>query len=152
MKNETLFNKTIRILVKAYQNDMIEHGNYCSCAVGNLIVDALNIKTYREKGETSEIKWEGADGRLWYNQISEELIPSKESEAYLQIISTGYDFESIVLIESAFEKVKHGSARHSKTKEELLYDGLMSVVDTLMLIHGATTKETKAAKELFVKA
>jgi hypothetical protein len=52
-------------------------------------------------------------------------------------------------IEKAFEKVYYTSP--NETSEELMFNGLMAVVDVLASIHNINLTEVSQAKALFVK-
>lgn len=152
MKNAELFHKTVGILVKAYQNDTLEHENCYACAVGNLVAGSLGIKfTSDFQGRViweDEIKprWDEVHCFVGYNQIWNRC-GSYVDEGLEQIKLTGYLPEQTAKIEVAFETADRGN-----NEDEWMFNGLMSVVDTLMQIHEATTEEAQQAKELFVKA
>lgn len=155
MKNKELFDKTIGILVKAYFEGTLHHGNCAVCAVGNLIADSkgYDIKTDSQ----SDYGWFECDkeilpewglifqttssGAAFYpNLITHEM--------RVEIIDTGYLIYELRKIEYAFESVpykEYNSDQHQ-------FDGLMSVVDTLQEIHGCTDEEKEEAKLKFVKA
>ena len=132
MNNRKQFDKTIGILVKAYFNETLEHGEPCACAVGNLIL-ANGIKP----------SW------VWYNAVRRYSNPCEESN--LQIESTGYSIEEIRSIEYAFEFRQLGieGSIEMGRKDKDGYLGLMRVVDVLIEIHEGTEQEAKEAKALF---
>ena len=140
------FEKTVDILVKAYLNDTLEHGNYCACAVGNLIADAVGAKIVEGKNHScSKYKWIHHEytGSEWY-------VSKTSSDARKLIKSTGYTFDEIWEIEKAFEKERRCS--DVTDTDQLMFNGLMSVVDVLAEIHGIDLKQREQAKLLFQKA
>lgn len=159
MKNKALFNRTISILVKAYQNNTLEHHNCYACAVGNIIAANCGynlIKTDRE-GDTDY--YTGYNGKLIYEPKlkfehlvvgyldgrSSDDINSKISINHIS--KSGYSFKELKKIESAFEIPQD----RSWSADDYMFYGLISVCDCLMEIHEATIEETKQAKELFVR-
>ncbi len=46
MKNKSLYDKTVSILVDAYMNDTLQHGNCFACAVGNIVAANCDVKTF----------------------------------------------------------------------------------------------------------
>lgn len=133
MKNKELFDKTISILVKAYMNNTLEHGENCACAVGNLI--------YQPKNKEDLLYIKSKNTGDWYNYACCEDLMYKQI-AISQIESTGYTIYEIIAIERAFEKTKGCDDKDG-------YLGLMSVVDELRVIHFASLDEVNAAKQLF---
>lgn len=143
-----LYHKTIGILVKAYLNDTLIPGNCAACAVGNLIAASMKI-TYTNPAVRSCIDWKEHAIR-WdqvfctrngYQFINENKY---EGEAKEQIDSTGYTWHELAKIEAAFESTPRGV-------EDIMYFGLMAVINVLGEIHQASESEVKASKELFVK-
>lgn len=134
MKNAELFTKTVAILVKAYQNDTLIHGNACGCAVGNLIYEPKsNADIQRLTAEPGTDAWYVATMSATYPKLGQA-----------QIKKTGYSLPNIIEIENSFEEAGF--------RDTDGYLGLMNVVDCLMTIHEATEQEATEAKELFVKA
>lgn len=144
MKNEKLFNKTVGILVRAYMYGTLVNIDCAACAVGNLVCANMGYtlagnNLFKDKnGRTKSPKWHLFK---WAHDASVDT-----SEAEIEIVSTGYSVVDFLKIERSFMT---GHAR-SKEGEDPNFSGLMSVIDTLMLIHEATTEEADLAKELFV--
>jgi hypothetical protein len=160
MKNPELFHKTISILVKAYQNETLIHGDCTACAVGNMVADNMGIRdTYtkdyllRDKHPfrmgDGYVNWSMAfcsDGPYSQTIITEEdyqLLIENHPIIRQQIESTGYSYLELAAIEKAFEA--------NTCSIDPQFDGLMSVVDALMEIHEASKEEVEEAKILFVK-
>ncbi len=131
------FDKTVAILVKAYLNDTLEHGNPCACAVGNMISDGMNIPLACKIGNRKVTWGDESISPDWFHHSLKET-------AYLQVESTTYSRREINLIEHAFENAEHGDSDG--------YLGLMAVLDVLAKIHGISLYETETARKLFVKA
>jgi len=161
MKNKELFNRTISILVNAYLNDTLEHGQPCGCAIGNLV--AANNGYSIQKSERSN--WVFIEGARFRHAFWTEVqnYGRKREKVYMddcydkgvkELLSTGYNTSETLLIEAAFESprlTENGTCIDDDSIDSTGYLGLMSVVDTLMEIHEATTEEAEAAKLLFVK-
>lgn len=144
MKNPELFHKTISILVKAYQNETLRHGNCRACAVGNLVK-----ANFPYCDMNTSFGWPSVfctDGFGQYKNMNSYKGAAKE-----QIDSTGYSVKELALIESAFEGVEEPCEANEYNSDQHQFDGLMSVVDALMIIHEANEEEVKEAKRLFVK-
>lgn len=140
MKNKELFDKTVGILVKAYQEGTLKHNEPCGCAIGNLIAGNNGIKVI-DNGEdwsSQEPYWGGAQ---FYGVASKQ--PNQAGLA--QLASTGYPIEHTCQIEKAFERCDYKG-----TGDVDGYLGLMSVIDALMIIHEANIEETQQGKGLFV--
>ena len=150
MKNKELFNRTVAVLVKAYQNNTLKHGTCYACAVGNLVTASKGIK-YQ-----SNLVWDNGKYPCWtfvhvfHKGIESQLFnrgTNKEiHKGIVEIESTGYKYHETAKIELAFETANKG-----KSEEDYVFNGLMSVIDCLMGIHEANTEEVKEAKLLFVK-
>jgi hypothetical protein len=152
MKQKELFTKTIGILVKAYFDKTLAHGDCACCAVGNLVCagygDVLPKNPYG-KDELSKYRQWGSLLAMGYS------LNMANAERNIEV--TGYTIDELTQIEGAFEDGYniHWTQYGNKTDTEIeqsQYNGLMRVVDTLMLIHEANETEVKQAKELFVLA
>lgn len=134
------FNHTVNVLVKAYLNDTLVKGNYCQCAVGNLIQEAHKITLLNpSKDEIDEDDKSVLNGAVWYSAIQCKATEFKEA-AYAQIKPIGYTFEEVFEIERAFEK-----------GAQTIFESLMAVVDVLAEIHNIDLTAKEEAKKLFVK-
>lgn len=158
MKNEPLWNKTVDILVKAYLGDTLEYGEPCGCAVGNLI--AANCEYTIDKSKNIKNRWiwvkDGIEiNHRWGDGFSfgcgvDGLVYDHITQiARIQAESTGYSYKEVVLIEESFHIGTQFDLFDSKDAEN--FNGLMSVIDTLMQIHEANDTEVKEAKGLFRK-
>jgi hypothetical protein len=152
MKRPT-FSETVDVLVKAYLNDTIEPGNYCGCAVGNLVANSLGIRFNHRGLEYSfgcRLTWDSQEHNAgdWY-----ELLRLRRDyrTAKQQLSSTGYSINELILIERSFEQ---SSDRYNslKSEDERMFSGLMGAVEVLADIHGIDLQTKESAKLLFVKA
>lgn len=169
MIKEELYNNTVDILVQAYFNDTLEHGNCYACAVGNIIAANAGFAFVNSStvfpSETlfDEMPYTGFGELYWHKEYrwSDNLVKelrrsniglnaavlNEVQEKHLQL--TGYSFEELSQIELAFERVADGIFT---TDEEDMFNGLMSVIDALDIIHENTdTTITTSSKNKFAK-
>lgn len=150
MKNPELYNRTVDILVQAYFNDTLQHGNCHACAVGNLVAANCGYSfikySDRQRWEKSSPYWQevhmvGSCGTQW-------IAPDwYHNGAKHQIDSTGYKWEETAKIELAFETAPKGNS-----EDEWMFNGLMAVIDVLDEIHENTDKQvTQLSKSKFNK-
>ena len=136
------FEKTVDLLVKAYLNDTLQHGNCTACAVGNIIADACGYKYVKLKSKITKItriRWkDNVRPRWFFNGAG--VVKSD------QTIATGYNVDELDKIEMAFESVEWDI-----DEDKYMFNGLMSVIDALATIHGIDLKQREEAKLLFVK-
>lgn len=160
MKNEVLYNKTVDILVQAYFNDTLQNGNCWACAVGNIVAGNMGFqyctseKLGRLKVWSADKQTAETDGTLTKWVLTRWLNFDIEPEIDLQLQSTGYTRKELNLIEKAFEnmaaRIKDVSAGFKG--DELMFRGLMRVVECLDRIHENTSDETtKTSKQKFIK-
>lgn len=158
MKNKELFDKTVSILVKAYFEGTLLHGECPACAVGNIIAanrGYVIVNSPAKKGFRWRVHWEDVKGDEvavnWDQSCSlGEAIPSKNfGRTRNQIKATGYPLKDVASIEEAFEKFT--GFDDSKYSDLDGFKGLMAVVDVLQEIHECTDEERDEAKALFVK-
>lgn len=168
MKNEQLYQKTVGILVDAYFNDTLEHGNCYACAVGNIIAGNCGYK-YVSGGENIGKKkfnkefvtvFTGCGDLYWENQPDFHKnpvslfdqgkmpdLPNNEMHK-VHIDSTGYNLYELAAIEYAFERTNKSGTKSDKK----MFDGLMSVIDQLDIIHDNKDANVSAVtKQRFVK-
>lgn len=154
MKNESLYNKTVDILVQAYFNDTLEHGLCQRCAIGNLChASGFKINTMPGFNYQDNAVWglvfhsvQGTDGE-WYQKIEMSAYNKNEKGCRDVIAGTGYDLQELMKIEWAFETANKGN-----TKEDYKFNGLMSVIQALDIIHeNNDTQVTNQSKNKFIK-
>lgn len=156
MINETLYNKTVNILVDAYFNDTLEHGNQCGCAVGNMVAANMGIVIKKEVPSEEDgyegiisywfdkySQWKDAS---WYAFIKRDredysCFEYDHSLAKKQIRSTGYSYYELAKIEKAFESAI------GKSIEDRRFNGLMAVVEILDEIHENKNPEVSTASK-----
>lgn len=151
MLKPELYEKTVSILVQAYLNDTLEHGDCCGCAVGNMVAancgySFIKLQNYQE-WESNSPCWDDvfctARGKQELHMRNYRL----SEEARKQIDSTGYSVRQLAKIEFAFETAPYGDS-----DDEWMFNGLMAVIDILDQIHGNTdTEVTTTQKNRFTK-
>lgn len=148
MKRQEVFERTVDVLVKAYQNGTLEHGACQACAVGNLVMancynydegkaffkahDWYNVITTHIKGEQLEAEGKNPNSS-WYRAIKE-------------IESTGYSVNEVRLIEAAFEDA---CQTPDGAEDETGVHGLRAVYDVLLDIHEVDVDTVATAEEVF---
>lgn len=140
MNNKELFDKTVSILVKAYQIGTLEYMDCARCAVGNLV-----------KAHCGDDEWSG--GWSCVIELGQGVLTDnfkKYPAVIKKLQSTGYSVQHLAAIEKAFFEGT-GSGFSLLSKDDENFNGLMAVVDTLMEIHEATPEQVTKAKQLFVK-
>lgn len=153
MKNEPLFNRTLSVLVKAYREDTLVHGNCAACAVGNVIAAAMGLTITKSYGA---YMWPNGHRALWKyvfmtdNRIGQIQRPfNYVGRIKEQIDSTGYTWRELADIEYAFEAAPRGNGEYNSDQHQL--NGLLAVYDALCDIHAVSEREKKCGTEIFVK-
>lgn len=149
MKNKELFDRTIGILVKAYQNDTLQHSNCYACAIGNLVAANNGVKIQKIENrfvwDNSKPEWQAIHSFCNGRQSFDNPVWGNTYEGLNQLLSTGYTTKETAKIEYAFEMAEYGD-----NQDTYMFNGLMSVVDALMEIHEGNETEIAEAKQLFV--
>ena len=155
------FENTVNILVKAYLDDTLVHSDCSACAVGNLVAAGKGYTYKREEYEDEDgdilpgdLFWKEALlpkwRRVFMTQNCKHQYQNPQNytgDAKDEIDATGYAWQELARIEYAFETAPKG-----KDDDEWMFNGLMSVVDTLADIHQIDLSVKESAKLLFVKA
>lgn len=162
MKRPELYHKTVGILVDAYFNDTLAHGNCHACAVGNMIAANKGYEVtpskILNKNDSHRFGWDNYNAYeflpgyynsplypSWFTELSSD---KKSSIAESQIRATGYTSAELQLIELSFERATRGD-----TDDEWMFNGLMAVIDVLDKIHeNNDTEITTHSKQRFQKA
>ena len=158
MKNPELYKKTVDILVAAYFNDTLEHGNCYACAVGNIIAGNCGygfIKMEKNDVVAPLFNVYTGCGKLYWdrdNDINNNPLQKMTGGHFMELATTkqwefirktGYSGGELARIEHAFESAP-GEEEYS---DEWMFNGLMAVIEVLDQIHEnkdeATTKESK---------
>ena len=145
MNRESLYRKTVDILLDAYNNGTLISGNCYACAVGNIIAANMGMKITRTRvGAFNDLHWEGYPpyGSAWNRDSLKNWIVAiycgcvyKErivGEIKDQIESTGYTAEELADIENNFE---HPHLVIRESGENLYLRRLKAVLTTLKQIH-----------------
>jgi hypothetical protein len=145
MIKEPLYHKTIGILVDAYFDDTLQHGNCSACAVGNLVAAAKGCtpNELRPHWQSIHFVMETTNG---YFFKTKSLFTNPEI-GLNQLRSTGYTEFETAEIEWAFETAPKGNS-----EDEWMFNGLMAVIDCLDKIHQVNdVNVSEASKKRFVK-
>lgn len=151
MKNETLYFKTIDILVKAYFEETLFHGMCYACAVGNIVAGNCGLRVEKFEWLTKE----GISVTQHWSDVFHAESTTKQTRmpenyrgiAKLQIDSTGYTWEELALIEMAFESKYDPHV----IQEHNMFMGLMAVIEVLGQIHECDKETIEESKLMFVK-
>lgn len=135
MNQQEKFNETVGILVKAYMQGTLIHGNCQACAVGNLVAAKMDYKM--NLGYRGWLQGDKQVMPLWFHRDGD-----------LQREAIGYSKEEVKLIEAAFE----AWGPFMEETDLSLIGSLLRVVDVLADIHGIDLDTAAASKALFVKA
>lgn len=158
MKNPELFHKTVGILAKAYLKGELEAESCCACAVGNLVAANCGYKIVKD--EDANFIWLDSDNKEVYpNWRYITALPKhdvyRQNSDHSQVDATGYTPEELDQIEFVFMDARIPTGSED---DGLLYytynhfQGMMNVVDYLMVLHEATEDEVRNAKDQFIEA
>lgn len=155
------FSNTIDILVKAYLNDTLKHGNCRACAVGNILKSAEWMRLFftdtifpppkqllvpDENYCVSE-----TDDGMEYTVRPVSEVPAFRASAHryaIQLVNeSGYTIHELARVEYAFETANFGDS-----EDQWMFNGLMAVVEVLADIHGVSLEQKQEAISLFKKA
>ncbi len=150
------FEHTMNVLVKAYFNDTLQHGNCHACAIGNMVADSLGIgykigatNVHCENRFNVPVwdqltpEWQDRFGTLVHPQ-------TKKRQSYFhdyhenmegpdfQIQQTGYSIKELMRIERTFEMANRGNS-----DDDWMFNGLMAVLEVLAEIHGVDLEAKK---------
>lgn len=147
MNRPELYQKTINVLLDAYNNGELSHGVCSCCAVGNICKESSN-----ELGISNDM-WSflfvtSCDEGFYKPTKSIFSTCSKIEQALILIKDTGYTVEELTKIEWAFETAIPIEKREYYTKlktKEGQYMGLCAVLEVLKQIH--EKEEIVEAKE-----
>lgn len=152
------FNHTVGVLVKAYLNNDLVHGDCSACAVGNIVAEAIGYKYYHVRpmhvSDSGKIKIRGEGWAAVFcttDKNSQSIVECEYvGDAKKQIDATGYTWQELARIELAFEQ--HNELYTGINCEDTaMFNGLIAVVDVLAEIHNIDLETTEKAKALFVK-
>jgi hypothetical protein len=146
------FEKSVAILIKAYLNDTLRNGSCHSCAVGNLVADGLDISVIR-LSITGALEWSAGIPQWGHVVWQLGISPSRSNlvKASVQVAATGYSVKNLADIEHAFEKA-YQNPPAGAIREDLIYTGLLAVVQVLAEIHQVEPTSELAANAEFGRA
>jgi hypothetical protein len=155
------FDETVAILVKAYLDDTLLHGDCVACAVGNIVAAKKNLAIIRDP-EHGDLVWSNLQRPVWFDIMvmgkvyERRLIDDNMYEQSMREINyTGYTAEELARIEFAFETADADPEADFFAPDNdpiWMFNGLMAVVDVLAEIHGIDLTTKEESKKLFVKA
>lgn len=144
------FNHTVNVLVKAYFEGELEHGDCAKCAVGNIVHEATELPYGDEHScitGTSAI-WKALFFTYQGTQLKAQIGYEKERKPAIAAIKmTGYTVKELARVEFAFETAEG----ENSSPDNWMFNGLMAVVDVLADIHKIDLTTKEEAKKLFVK-
>lgn len=140
MNNKKLYENSVNVLLDAYNNGKLLHGNCTACAVGNLVADACNISY---DFDTEDIFYRPVWSEVFSTDqvIQDFFLPMYKGEAKHQIDSTGYTLDELAKIEYAFESAIGFSEKgydhwvYHRNIKQGQFIGLVSVLKILKEIH-----------------
>ena len=139
MNRVEIYEKSVDILLTAYNEGNLEHSSCLKCAVGNLLSKPLGEKGF-DLGVWTNFFYTASDGVQRINSCS---FVSEEKEEMVKetILSYGYSFEELSKIEHTFEMslINRGRASYNyhttKNVKKGQFLGLSAVLDLLKEIH-----------------
>jgi len=138
MNRPQLFERSVDVLVEAYFNDTLRHGDDCACAVGNLVAAELHGASTEAD---SILEWPNhSDGKGWYDSMTDYKYEEREVEIAEPL---DYDNDEIVAIEDAFELAWFDEDLNENADKR--FEGLMNVLDVLFYIHDVEDQSVREA-------
>lgn len=140
------FENTVDILVKAYLNGTLTHGDCEACAVGNIVGGHREWKLL--------FYTDPSNGKRSINSncgLTGLELRKKRYEALKLVSASGYTVKQLSAIEYAFETAPRKCKHQDGKNDEWMFNGLMAVVDVLAEIHNIDLTAKEEAKKLFVK-
>jgi hypothetical protein len=150
---QATFENSVAVLTKAYFNDTLQNCRCHSCAVGNLVASGIGV-TVERAPDNGFLTWSSEIPYWSYftdPSAGYYTSPFNLEAATLQVAATGYTPQELVRIEIAFETAYLKVSVRS-SPQEMLYLGLMAVVDVLAEIHGVDLTTQQATKTTFTPA
>lgn len=150
MYTKEKFHETVAILVAAYMNDTLRHGDCAACAVGNIVAARMGLRIVQDPSyidcNQKFMMWSNGEypNEGWF-QVT-RAYEGFSQRAIEQIEASSYTAQQLRQIEKSFE-----SANFVSSYDDYILNGLIAVVDVLCEIHGMNEVDKKEAKELFVK-
>ncbi|MGI4873164.1 MAG: hypothetical protein ACRYFX_18545 [Janthinobacterium lividum] len=155
MTNQEHFDRSVAVLVKAFNRGDLNEVDCAACACGNLVAAANGYEMagggnwLNCAGETVTPAWHDATYRHAYRTSA---TPCTCAQALSEVKSTGYTTEQLHKIEQAFMLIDPVPRDGNMEQDEDSFNGLMAAVEALSEIHDIDLTTTEAAKALFVKA
>lgn len=146
------FENSVSVLVRAYMNDTLRHGDCTACAVGNLlggepcwnrlfvtprsISDGLTPQLIAKRGQYVA----SFLGSLYIRDNPSDNVLAQIKRGKAAIKKSGYTVKELMRIEYAYEAAPGypvgKTAQEAETDDTWMFNGLMAVVEVLAEIHG----------------
>jgi len=154
MNRKDIFDRSIAVLVKAYQDNTLQAVNCYACAVGNLVAAQAGVKYIQHPDVEDEyFKWDTKIEPDWFDAMcatrdgGDWLDKEQFTRGCVQIATTGYTMKEVILIEDAFENTYSSYSKHDG--HDPMFEAMMGVYKVLCEIH-EIDKPSKG-EEVFVK-
>lgn len=161
------FKHSVGVLVLAYLNDTLSHGQCDRCAVGNLLGghkewalvfctqshgnDRQQVIALGEREYVDRMSMKPAQV-TWFTMDEEKLGMLNAKSFGLSLIrNSGYTVLELARVEAAFEATNLCPYSLVWRKDENMFNGLMAVVDVLADIHGVDLTVREEAKIPFIE-
>lgn len=157
MIKQELYHRTVDLLLDAYNECRLKHGQCDACAVGNICGSSywaarfitmdnedqmINPSEFRGPVEDFD-KLRTYPNERWYNP-DEKTILALQQRADEVIAASGYSKEELMKIEFAFESsIKDKKESANETKRQFI--GLCAVLDALKEIHKVDSLEHESS-------
>jgi hypothetical protein len=155
MKNEKLYKETVDIILDAYNERKLEHGDPCACFIGNIVAKRYAVKPaipiLRESGATPEYSyspdWYTASCfKYRYGTLANFMgVKLDEEEGEKQIEATGYTLQEVAEMEKAFEDaecIEEGYVDDGEGKNIGQLEGMKAALKVLAKIHETMPEES----------
>lgn len=155
MNREELYHKTVNVLLDAYNDGELEHGNCSACAVGNICKEAAKMIRVHGASWSALFQTNAKGSQLHLPEMKIFFQP----DGYALVLLIEYNITDLAKIEFAFESSLHKTDEgyefwtSSVNKKQGQYIGLCGVLDVLKEIHEQLEKvhEVSKARLLTIK-
>jgi len=164
MNRSELYYHSVDVLLDAYNDKKLKHGDCTACAVGNLVGDGMKklgksytmddlermgsritLRTWTRLFVTSR----PGHSRQFISKIPEKIL-GKDSVIRTHVECTGYHWKELARIEKAFESISKKTVR-SENETLMQFEGLCKVLDVLKEIHQVDQEVSSVSSERLQK-